>query len=289
MTAPSPANAVAGRAPAETAREAWPPPTGALPRLRDMARSLALSAAALRPPRHSSFLRCLYGHTVFPDQRDKLRRLVADLRDIGEFIDTATLFDMTRDRRPPSGRYFHLSFDDGYANVFENGAPVLAELKVPAIIFVIADLVAGAHPEIPNPPAYRPRMRVMSWDMVRQAKSLGVDIGSHTRRHPRLSAISGDKTRLFEEIAVSKRLVERVTGEPCRAFAWPYGTMADIDADGFAMIAAAGYELCFGATRGRVEPGADPLRLPRHQIELHWPDAHARLWASGYGENSART
>ena len=63
---------------------------------------------------------------------------------------------------------------------------------------------------------------------------------------------------------------------------WPFGTWADIDDEGLKAIEAAGYEMCFSAVRGKVEPGrTSVLTVPRHHFEPEWPWPHVRYFASG--------
>ncbi len=276
---------------AETAREAWSEPAGAGARLRSSARGavLGLAARSVRPA--PDFVRCLYAHAVFPEHRTRFRDFLRGLKETGDFIDTATLIELAKQPKP-RGRYFHLSFDDGFANVYEAGGEVLLAEKVPATIFVATDLIEAGIERLAdyfrNMTAYAAPVRTMTWAQVREASAAGIEIGSHTRSHARLSAISRDSTRLTDEVAGAKAIIERETGRSCTSFAWPYGTAADIDATALAAIRDAGYRISFSAIRGRVEPGhTDLLQVPRHQVELHWPPAHARAWAMGFREPRA--
>ena len=273
---------------AESASEAWTPPVTALATARAAARGAILTATAsvFRGP--SRFLRCLYAHAVFPEHRLKFRAVIRGLKNNGEFVTTETVRDMVRHGRQPDGRYYHLSFDDGFANVFEAGCEVLVAERVPATIFVVPAFVNASPGELEayfhRLPAYRQPIRVMTWAQVRQAVDAGIEIGSHTLSHARLAEISSDAACLRAEVGGSRVAIEAATGVPCRAFAWPYGTMQDIDEAGFAAIEQAGYEIAFSAVRGRVDGYTGLFRVPRHQLEFHWPESHIRLWARGFRE-----
>lgn len=274
---------------AETAREAWARPAGAA-RLRSLARSAVLGLAALRPSRgRDSFVRCLYSHAAFPESRGTIRRFVRTLKNEGEFIDTGTLGELIRSGDTPSGRYFHLSFDDGFANVYEEGGEVFEAEKVPYSIFVATDLIDADAEAISgyfrNMKAYRAPIRTMSWSQVREASRGIAEIGCHTRTHARLSDISRDSLRLKDEIVGAQARIEAETGKACTSFAWPYGTYRDIDAAARAAIAHAGFQTCFSAVRGAVKPGeTDIMDIPRHQVEFDWPMHELMLWARGYRE-----
>jgi len=280
------------RAPfAESAREAWSEPAGCIVRARTAGRAavLGLAGKIVRPA--PDFIRCLYAHAVFPEQRARFRDFLRSLKHAGDVVDTATLIELAS-QTFVKGRYFHLSFDDGLANVLEVGGEVLLEEKVPATIFIATELVEAGMERLSGyfqaMAAYARPVRTLSWAQVRSASAAGFEIGSHTRSHARLSGISHDPARLEDEIAGAKAIIERQTGRPCTSFAWPYGTGADIDAAGLASIRAAGYRLSFSAVRGRVVPGhTDIFQMPRHQVELHWPASHLRAWAMGFRERKA--
>lgn len=76
-------------------------------------------------------------------------------------------------------------------------------------------------PERP-PVEYRP----MSWPQVVEACRAGVEIGSHSCTHPRLTRV--DNRQLFAELKNSKVDIEANIQEECRAFCYPFGRKMDI-------------------------------------------------------------
>jgi peptidoglycan/xylan/chitin deacetylase (PgdA/CDA1 family) len=273
---------------ARTASEAWRPSWKF--RMRNLARRQALRwADQWHRPEEQKFVRCLYSHAVFPEHRDRLRTIVRSLKQKGEFIDTKTLIDIINSKSAPDGRYFHLSFDDGFANVFEQGRDIFAEEKVPYTIFIATDLIDADLETMvaynDNALKYGKPVRPMTWEQVRECVAAGGEIGCHTRSHARLSAISNEPDRLAAEIGDARAIIERETGRPCISFAWPYGQAGDIDAKAIEAIREYGFSICFSAQRGRVVTGQTDLwRVPRHQMELHWPVWENLLWARGYRE-----
>ena len=277
---------------ARNADEAWRPSWKF--RMRNIARRQALRwADQWHHPDEPRFVRCLYSHAIFPEHQDRWRTIVRSLKRTGEFIDTPTLIEILASGREPDGRLFHLSFDDGFANVFEQGGPILADEQVPYTVFIATDLI-GADLETMeaynrNALKYGKPVRPMTWDQVRACAAAGGEIGCHTRSHARLSAISGDSARLADEVGEAKRIIERETGAPCTSFAWPYGQSSDVDSTAIQVIRAFGFEICFSAERGRVVPGStDRWHVPRHQMELHWPVWENLLWSRGYREDRKR-
>ena len=275
---------------AETARAAGPPPQGLRARARALARRQVL-AFHDRSTRwaEGDFVRCVYSHAVFPEARQDLKSFVRTLKNQGDFVDTATLIHMLDAGEPVRGRYFHLSFDDGFSNVFEVGGEVFASEGVPYSVFIATDLIDVPYETLDRfnreRLKYRNPVRTMTWDQVRACAAAGGEIGCHTRTHARLSAISGDPRLLDDEIAGAKAKIEAELGKPCISFAWPFGMQTDIDEVARARVAGAGFRIIFSATRGRVVPGETSLlNVPRHQVEFHWPLWENLLWARGCRE-----
>ncbi|SLN11568.1 Polysaccharide deacetylase [Roseivivax jejudonensis] len=272
---------------AETEAQAYPrrPPQA---RLRAAAKSAVLHCAPwLRRPA-PRFVRCLYAHAIFPEQRSIFADTLAALRTRGDIIDSATLSELIADGTPPDGRYFHLSFDDGFANVVENGAESLDAAGVPATIFVCSGFPDAAPARLRDwfqgMSAYARPVRPMNWDQIRAFHAAGGEIGVHTRSHARLSMLEHDTKALQAEIAGAKSEIEERICAPCTTFAWPFGRASDIGPRGRQAVAAAGFQLAFSAVRGCVRPGTDPMDVPRHQIEFHWPRGDLRAWIDGFGE-----
>ena len=256
-------------------------------------RSSILSAAGcFARDTGTKFVRCLYLHTVLDDERDGFADLLRLVRNRGETITTQHLLAIITGDAPVDGRYFHLSFDDGFANVVRNGIHLMIEHGVTASLFVATSFVEADDRIVDHYcrhiMSYSAAMPVSTWAMLRDAHAAGFEIGSHTCHHARLSDISHDTEKLRSELEESRKEIERRIGAPCLSFAWPYGTERDADDVSIAAVRQAGYTACFSAVRGRVTPGiTDPFRIPRHQVEAAFPRLHKRAWIAGFREAGA--
>jgi len=267
-------------------------PQGAAQVAKHLVRHVAISAVAQLDRRSEpAFLRCLYLHYVFDDQREKFREIISSLQKIGRFVTTEEATSMIEGRRAIDGRYFHLSFDDGFRNIYENAAPILHELGVPAITFVPSrrieiDYETARHYCLETT-RYPDVIETNTWDELAKLPELGVEVGSHTRTHARLSQL--DSAAAYEdEIAGSKQDLEEKLGRECRYIAWPYGSFADADAASLAAVRAAGYRACFGAFRGTIEAQRTNLfAIPRHHIKPEWPLGHIHYFARGNMETGS--
>jgi hypothetical protein len=240
--------------------------------LRRAARSVALSAlgtVSARPK--GSFLRALYFHDVGPQEAGNFAELLDRLKRGADFISTETCLAMLEGSKLIQGRFFHLSFDDGHRSLLDHAVPVLKRLEIPALFFVCTSWVGTDS-------------NVLAWEDLRKLHSWGFDIGSHTRTHVNLveAARAG---KLEEEVAGSKRDVERSLEAPCPYFAWPFGRKRDINKIALRAVVEAGYQACFGAFRGSIHAGVtDRFQIPRHHLEANWPWKHVRYFAYGHGE-----
>jgi peptidoglycan/xylan/chitin deacetylase (PgdA/CDA1 family) len=262
-------------------------PMGVTGHARSVLRSAVLSvSSAAHTSIGDSFLRCLYCHLVFDDQVARFDQLIGQLTRIGQFVDTDTCVDMLSAKKPIDGRYFHLSFDDGFRNNFTNALPILRRHKVPAMFFVPTALV-GAPWQVARSYCLERTLlngvvELLTWDDLKGMRDAGYDIGSHTQTHARFADISGNAALLQEELLGSKGDLEARLGMECRYISWPYGRLSDADAVSLKMTQRAGYSACFGAFRGTVVPGVtDPFSIPRHYFEVHWPLSHVRYFARG--------
>ena len=237
---------------------------------------------------HDCFLRCLYCHFVFDDQVGPFTEVLNTLRQTGEFVDTDRAVAMVAGREPIDGRYFHLSFDDGFRSIIRNAMPILANLGIPAIFFVPSGIIGASWDaakiyslETTN---NRAVMEIATWDDLKTARDCGIEIGSHTRTHARLSAIV-DEDQLVHEIFASKQEIEDQLEVDCNYISWPFGTEKDVGPLALNLIRDAGYRACFSAIRGAVKSNSnDLMRIPRHHFELHWPLSHIASFCKGAKE-----
>ncbi len=235
-------------------------------------------------PPSKPFLHCLYLHSVYDDCRGSFRKMLSDLQTVGQFVDADSVLQVLNGDRPLDGPYFHISFDDGFDNNYRNAFPILEELGIKATFFVPSRLVGSTDSEFlaawwtrgidPLP------TRMMSWEWLREMNAAGHGVGSHTRNHARLSDVSRSSTQLAEEVGGSKCEIEDKLGAACRFISWPYGTNSDMNERAFAEVESAGYDGCFSAVRGFVEPGrTSRFAIPRDQTESFWPLPHIRYFA----------
>ncbi|MCP5459937.1 MAG: polysaccharide deacetylase family protein, partial [Gammaproteobacteria bacterium] len=112
-----------------------------------------------------------------------------------------------------------LTFDDGYENFRQYAFPVLQELGFPAAVFLVSGCVGKNARWLEKDGRYGPPL--MAATALRELRSHGVTLGSHTVTHPRLSTL--DPMAMRGEVLMSKRHLQDMLGENVDFFCYPYG------------------------------------------------------------------
>ncbi len=268
-------------------KQAIPMSSGVIGRSRRFLRTIALHALSMaNKPREDHFLRCLYSHYVFDDQIKAFERLLLELKRDGTFVNTETCLQMLKGEKVIDKRYYHLSFDDGFRNNFVNALPILKKHNIPCIFFVPSSLISINWDKTKEycieTMQCRGVIETLKWEDLAEIISSGYEIGSHTRIHSRLSAVSNDPKLLEDATLGSKKELEMRLGIECKYISWPYGRLTDTDKTSLEIIKNAGYHACFGAFRGSIIPKTTNIfSIPRHHFEAHWPIAHIKYFARG--------
>ncbi len=148
-----------------------------------------------------------------------------------------------------------LTFDDGFLNFREHALPVLREFGFPATVFAVTGRCGGWNDWAQSPGI--PRLPLMSWTELGEIASAGVELGAHSVRHPRLPELPD--AGVEEEMAASRREIERRTGREVSSFAYPYGAVSPR----VRAIAGRHFSLACGVELDYLRPGSDLLCLPR--------------------------
>lgn len=141
----------------------------------------------------------------------------------------ATFTDAVLD--PPADKTLAITFDDGFASVFEVAEPILAGLGLPATVFAPTTFMSERQKlhwegiEAWRGTPHEHELRCMSWDDLGQLADRGWEIGSHTCTHPHLMGLSENELR--DELRQSFEQCSARLGQPCRSIAYPYGEADD--------------------------------------------------------------
>lgn len=165
-----------------------------------------------------------------------------------------------------------VTFDDALESFGSVAAPLLIEAGIPATVFVVPDYV-GRLADWNGTGGEAPVFPVLGWPELRELARAGVEIGSHSLKHPVLTRLSDEL--LQEEVVGSKKRIEDETGVLPRSFCYPYGAFDDR----VASVAATSYEIAVTTELGPVSSVTHPFRVPR--LEMYYFRDPRRLQSWG--------
>ena len=169
---------------------------------------------------------------------------------------------------PLPDKAFLITLDDGFEDNYSNAFPILKHLQIPAIIYLATGLV-GKTNQWMSAPTFSER-KMLSWEQIKEMASQGINFGSHTVSHPKLTEL--DDGSVSKELAESKQLIEEQLGMECSHFAYPYGLLTEKTRE---LVKKAGFKTACSTRSGFNNAERDPLIL--HRIEVYGDDSKWKL------------
>lgn len=164
--------------------------------------------------RSEKFARWSVSPTMFEDQMRAIRD--------GGFT-PLTVTDFVRLREPGSAglpaRPVLITFDDGFADNYENALPILQKYGFPATLYVVTGYVGRTSEWLAH--ADESDRRMLTWAKVAEMDAAGVEIGAHTQTHRALDVLPAQTA--WDEITRSKTELEQHLGHGISSFAYPHG------------------------------------------------------------------
>lgn len=195
---------------------------------------------------------------------DYLEQIVVEKQRQGfRFVDMDAFMMAARGKRQGK-KLIHITFDDGFADVFTHAYPVLERYQVPFTLYVTTDMpdgkadlwwlqleqmadgnadwfektmkrvydrnenMATVMHEITSS-AYDPaicQQMSLDWEQIRKMVSEGLcTVGSHGVSHSALSLLSTEEA--VHELVASKQRLEEMLGVEIRHFSYPHGFFSD--------------------------------------------------------------
>ena len=254
---------------------------------RGLARDAALQVLSLgrSPTATSGWIRFPFYHHVFDDERKDFERQLDFMAGLGDFIGLDDAVAMLAAGDPIDGRYFCITFDDGFKNWHTNAMPILLDKKAPAAFFLVTGYIGASveHDRERLLGFYDSGdllMEFLDWDDCREMASAGMTFGSHTVNHVHLADLDG--AGVEAELRESKQTIEMELGRACDHFCCPFGRQGiDFLASRDPTIAKrVGYRTFMATKRGAVRQGASPMGIPRDHLLAGWDNYQLRYFFS---------
>lgn len=222
-----------------------------------------------------------YYHHVFDDERGGFEKQLRYLKNYGDFISIDTAIELLNADKETKGKYFCVSFDDGYECCYHNVAPICKDLSIPVVIYLPTSFI-GLDPEKQedlqrireNLPANKKILSFLNWQQCRDLLRVNFTFGSHTHLHINIASLTKEKIEL--ELDVSKGLIEEKLGVKCEHFACPWGKVEkDFDPNIAIPIAKETGFHSFATTHRGINFGQkDIFMLRRDHLMANWPSSY---------------
>jgi len=219
-----------------------------------MYHAIGNSSYAVRPEDFEAQMRYLKGHA---------RVLALDAILSGRYRDTTVPLTCA------------ITFDDGYAGVYEYAYPILRQHGFPAVVYVTTSaLDQGGRQHRSEIPGFFPGEPIMTWPQVREMSEGGITIGSHLCHHFDMRELSPETG--LNELRRSRDIISQKLAAPCNHFAYPFGFF---NAQNVHWVRKLGYESAVTVRHSPVPDKLDPFRIPRMSVgaENSWVDFEGML------------
>jgi peptidoglycan/xylan/chitin deacetylase (PgdA/CDA1 family) len=178
-----------------------------------------------------------------------------------EFVDEGFFLNALAEPAAAGRRKILLTFDDGYAELYEMCLSHLLPRGIPVLVFVPSEYI-GQRNDWELSLGRRPFEHLSRPQIETLARS-GVSFGSHGARHLDLTRL--DTTELEREVLMSKTTIEEITGAPVRSFSYPFGRYNE---QVRGEVSRAGYEAAFSLYPKHCNEITDRFALRRNGVYI---------------------
>jgi glycosyltransferase involved in cell wall biosynthesis/peptidoglycan/xylan/chitin deacetylase (PgdA/CDA1 family) len=217
-------------------------------------------------------LRVLALHDIPSNQEFALKKLLQELQKKWNIVSPKTFEEMILGNEPIQGNNLLITFDDGFISNRLVAEKVLNPLGIKAIFFVVTDFidiknVHDAHQFIAEnmlPKGKKEEIPIhwcnMQWEDLTALIEQGHTIGSHTKKHTRLSSCI-NKDELIEELVISANYIESKLGKKVEHFAFTFGNIQSFS-NAAMEVAKSQFSFIYSGIRGNNNK-VSPLAIRR--------------------------
>lgn len=179
---------------------------------------------------------CYHGVTERPERHpndpsglhiraDRFEAQLNYLRRHYEVISLSRFVEAHKSNVPLPDRSVVLTFDDGYRNFLTGAMPRLNARNMPVSVFLITDRVRPESQSDIDEWSEFDDETFLSWEEIRTLQQHGVEFGSHTCSHRKLSKL--ESLEAERELRLSYQTIGAHLSQSTMALAFPYGSYSD--------------------------------------------------------------
>lgn len=151
-----------------------------------------------------------------------------------------------------------LTFDDGDTSFYDFIFPILQEFEFPSVLFSVSGLLGQQTKWFKFASS---RIPVITPEQLRELHVLGVEIGSHSVNHPRLTQLSEEQ--IFRQVYDSKKYLEEIIADEITSFSYPHGDYNPMVIDA---VKKSGYMCAVTCFAKSANFAPNPFEIPRKYI-----------------------
>lgn len=119
-----------------------------------------------------------------------------------------------------NSKYFIITFDDGYEDVYYNALPILKKFGFTSICYFVTDLIGHYNIWDKNKKDFK-QLKLMDIDKINFWLKSGMEIGAHTSTHKNLSKLNYIQKKI--EILSPKKFFKKKFSIDISSFSYPFG------------------------------------------------------------------
>jgi peptidoglycan/xylan/chitin deacetylase (PgdA/CDA1 family) len=156
---------------------------------------------------------------------DRFEKQLDYLRRNYKVISLAEFVKACQNKAPLPDYSVVLTFDDGYRNFLTCALPRLLDRNMHVSIFLITDRIQSNNQSQLNKWSESDDEKFLSWEEVKRLQQHGVEIGSHTCSHRKLSEIVPVEAE--QELFASHQTIATRLSQATMPLAFPYGSYSE--------------------------------------------------------------
>ena len=219
-----------------------------------------------------------FWHHVFDDEIESFISQIKFMKNYGDFISYDDAINLLKMGLKTNDKYFCLSFDDGFKNIYENVTDILLKFNAPCVFFIPTSFIDNRRDDSGQVFFNNNKLKInfLNWKDCKQISTNQIfEFGSHSVNHKIFTKLSHDEC--YFEIEESKKIIETNLDIKCKHFAPPVGIFSqerDLD-----LVKKLKYKSLSTTVRGKMENKfSDEYLIKRHHLLAGWEISYLKYF-----------